>query len=275
MAFHLALSLTNHRRGRFFSSLIVAEPLTETLPHHGCVLMLGKDFQQLDVANKQVWRDWALLSGHSLLLLPPYSAGVIDESLDWQVRFSEPVSSLNGPLAQLLEPEVTQELVGRQGNSDRIMGHYWGTSAFNTRYVKHHAASGVFAATCLPLWSISLLDEAELLLEWLAFFERLAGTSNAIETVSDDLQIQLETIDYSIMACIYAWSVTSAAELMSYQVRQPFPIFHFLPAEMDAGFARLLSGEYIDANGLTSEGDEALKDSAYWLYAEQLKEPSA
>lgn len=275
MAFHLALSLTNHRRGRFFSSLIAAEPLAEALPNHGCVLMLGKDFQQLDVASKQVWRDWALLSGHSLLLLPPYSAGVIDADLDWQVRFSETISSLNGSLTQLLEPEVTQEIVGRQGNSDRIMGHYWSTSAFNTRYVKHHAASGVFAATCLPLWSISLLDEAESLLEWLAFFERLAGTSNAIETASDDLHIQLENIDYSIMACIYAWPVTSASELMAYQSRQPFPIFHFLPAEMDAGFSRLLSGGFIDGNGLTSGGDEALKDSAYWLYAEQLKEPSA
>jgi hypothetical protein len=274
MIFYLALSLVNHRRGRFFSSLIAAEPVSETLPHQGCVLMLGKDFQQLDGTRKQVWRDWALLSGRTLMLLPPYSGGVIDELLDWQVRFNEPVQCVDGLLTQLLESEVAQEIVGRQGNSDRLIGHYWGTSAFNTRYVKHHAASGVFAATCLPLWSISLLDEAVLLQEWFVFFERLAGTPNAKEPENDNQLIQLEAIDYSIMACIYAWLVTSAGELMAYQARQPFPIFHFLVVEVEAGFARLLSGEYMDANGLTPKGDEALKASAYWLYAEQLKELS-
>lgn len=273
MAFYLALSLINHRRGRFFSSLIEAVPLAETLPHQGCVLMLGKDFQQLVVEAKQVWRDWVLLSGRTLMLLPPYSAGIIDEELDWQVRFNEPVQSVEGRLTLLLEPEVTQEIVGRQGNSERIMGHYWGTSAFNTRYVKHHAASGVFAATCLPLWSISLLDEAESLLAWFAFFEQLAGTPHPIEAATDDQPVHLEPIDYSIMACIYAWSVTSASELMAYQECQSFPIFHFLVSELEAGFERLLSGEYIDAGGLSALGDEVLKDSAYWFYAEQLKEP--
>jgi len=275
MAFYLALSLINHRRGRFLNSLIAAEPLAETLPHHGCVVMLGKDFQQLELAEKQVWREWALSSGHTLMLLPPYSAGVIDEELDWKIQFTEQASSVEGPLTRLLESEVTQELVGRQGSSERNMGHYWGSSAFNTRYVKHHAASGVFAATCLPLWSISLLDNAELLLAWFALFEQLAGTPDNIEIEINEEQVQLQNIDYSIMACIFAWPVLSATELLAYQSRQLFPIFQFLPSDVDAGFERLLSGQYIGAGGLTPSGSEVLKNSAYWLYAEQLKEQLA
>ncbi len=272
MIFYLALSLTNHRRGRFLGSLIGAELVTEVLPHQGCVLMLGKDFQQLGTAEKKEWRDWALLSGHILMLLPPYSSGLIDEDIDWTVGFSEPVSSVDGPLVQLLESEVTQEIVGRQGNSERSQGHYWGASSANTRYLKHHSASGVFAATCLPLWSISLIDEADFVQEWFAFFDQLAGTPDEIEAKVDNEPIQLKTTDYSIMACIYAWSVTSASELNSYQAKQAFPIFQFIPNEVESGFYRLLSGGYINEKGLTTEGVELLKGSAYWIYAEQLKD---
>ena len=56
---------------------------------------------------------------------------------------------------------------------------------------------------------------------------------------------------------------------------QAFPIFQFLPLEVEAGFERLIAVRYIDTKGLTSPGLEALKNSAYWLYAEQLKERSA
>ncbi|EKA7408813.1 hypothetical protein Q2Y20_000529 [Vibrio parahaemolyticus] len=272
MIFYLALSLTNHRRGRFLSSLIGADPVTETLPHQGCVLMLGKDFQQFDTANKREWRDWALLSGRTLMLLPPYSSGVIDEDIDWQIGFSEAVPSVDSPLARLLESEVTQQIAGRQGVCERSQGHYWGASTANTRYLKHHAASGVFAATCLPLWSISLIDEADLVQEWFAFFDRLAGTADVIEAEVDAEPIELETTDYSIMACIYAWSITSASELNSYQAKQAFPIFQFIPNEVESGFSRLLSGGYINEKGLTTEGVELLKGSAYWIYAEQLKD---
>ncbi|MGR5165963.1 hypothetical protein ACPV5L_02030 [Vibrio astriarenae] len=272
MIFYLALSLTNHRRGRFLSSLIEAEPVTETLPHQGCVLMLGKDFQQLDAENKREWRDWALLSGRTLMLLPPYSSGVVDEDIDWQIGFSEAVPSVDSPLARLLETEVTQQIAGRQGVCERSQGHLWGASAANTRYLKHHAASGVFAVTCLPLWSISLIDETELVQEWFAFFDRLAGTPDAIETDADNEPTQLVATDYSIMACIYAWQAISVSELNAYLSNQVFPVFQFTGNEMDEGFSRLLAIGYVNESGLTTEGLETLKDSAYWLYAEQLKD---
>lgn len=272
MVFYLALSLTSHRRGRFLSSLVNAEPVTEILPHQGCILMLGKDFQQLEAQDKKKWREWALLSGRTLMLLPPYSSDLIDEDIDWQIGFSEAVSSVNAPLVQLLESEVSQQISGRQGVSERLQGHLWGSSAANTRYLKHHAASGVFAVTCLPLWSISLIDEAELVREWFAFFDKLAGAPDAIETKADNEPTQLIAIDYSIMACIYAWQVISASELSAYLSKQAFPVFQFTSDEVEAGFSRLSSGGYVNERGLTSEGMQTLKDSAYWLYADQLKD---
>lgn len=272
MVFYLALSLTSHRRGRFLRSLIDAEPTAETLPHQGCVLMLGKDYQQLEVQDKKKWRDWALQSGRTLMLLPPYSSGLVDEDIDWQIGFSEAVSSVDAPLVRLLESEVTQQIAGRQGVSERSQGHLWGASAANTRYLKHHAASGVFAVTCLPLWSISLIDEAELVREWFAFFDRLAGTPDVIETEADNEPTQLVATDYSIMACIYAWQVTSASELNAYLSKQAFPVFQFSPDEVETGFSRLSSVGYVNEDGLTIEGMQTLKDSAYWLYADQLKD---
>ncbi|MBB1445279.1 hypothetical protein [Pseudoalteromonas sp. SG43-3] len=234
--------------------------------------MIGKDFQQLTTGEKQIWQDWVQSSGHVLMLLPPYNSGLIDEKLDWQIKFTELVSPLESSLTQLLGSEVTQELSARKGVSERNMGHYWGASAFNTRYDKHHAASGVFAATCLPLWSISLLDKSDLLLEWFTFFEQLAGTPSQIELNATEELVQLKNIDYSIMACILAWDLTSANKLMAHQADQTFPIFQFLPSDVEAGFERLQSIGYIDTKGLTSSGLAALKDSTFWLYAEQLKE---
>lgn len=272
MMFYLALSLTSHRRGRFLGSLVGAEPVTETLPHQGCVLMLGKDFQQLEVVDKKKWRDWVLQSGRTLMLLPPYNSGLIDEDIDWRIGFSEAVSSFDGQLVQLLESEVTQEIVGRQGNSDRSQGHYWGPSTANTRYLKHHSASGIFAATCLPLWSISLIDEADLVQQWFAFFDQLAGAPDVIETQADNEPTQLAATDYSIMACVYAWQVISASELSAYLSKQAFPVFQFTSDEVEAGFSRLLSVGYVNESGLTIEGMQTLKDSAYWLYADQLKD---
>ncbi|MCV3262748.1 hypothetical protein OGZ01_06180 [Vibrio harveyi] len=81
----------------------------------------------------------------------PYSSGVIDEDIDWQIGFSESVPSVDSPLARLLETEVTQQIAGRQGVCERSQGHLWGASAANTRYLKHHAASGVFAVTCFAI----------------------------------------------------------------------------------------------------------------------------
>ncbi|MCU8034733.1 MAG: hypothetical protein WC024_10740 [Shewanella sp.] len=273
MFFYLALSLSSHRRGRFLGSLVDAEPVTETLlPHQGCVLMLGKDFQQLEIVDKKKWREWAQLSGRTLMLLPPYNSGLIDEDIDWQIGFSESVSSVDAPLVRLLESEITQQIAGRQGVSERSQGHLWGSSAVNTCYLKHHAASGVFAVTCLPLWSISLIDEAELVREWFAFFDRLAGTPDANESDAYNEPTQLVATDYSIMACIYAWQVISASELSAYLAKQVFPIFQFNSDELDAGFSRLLSAGYANECGLTTEGIQILKASAYWLYADQLKD---
>ena len=74
------------------------------------------------------------------------------------------------------------------------------------------------------------------------------------------------------MACIYAWQAISASELNAYLSNQAFPVFQFTENEMDEGFSRLLAIGYVNESGLTTEGLEILKESAYWLYAEQLKD---
>lgn len=271
MSIYLAESLANHRRGRFLSSLIQAQPLGDGLDVHGCVLMVGKDYQQMPSKGKLHWHQWCRLSGNVLLLLPPYKSGVIDDKLDWNIGFTEDSSSIDDSLTSLLSSEVTQHLTGKQGLSDRGLGHLWG-DAFNTRYTRDHAASGIFAATCLPLWSISLLDKSDIVHSWLDFFITLAGEAEVIDEAGQVAEIILQPIDYSVLICLYAWKVKNADELLAFQSKLSVAIFNLSQQEIKDSLVRLRQIEFIDNDGLSELGLTSLLESAYWPYAETLKE---
>ncbi|CAH6847011.1 conserved hypothetical protein [Vibrio chagasii] len=270
MAIYLAGSLTQHRRGRFLHSLLGAQP-KEQMPQHGCVLMIGKDYQQLEGSQQTSWREWCQSSGNTLVLIPPYKGGIIDGELDWQVQFTDTPSEVEGELPLLIADEVTQHICAQQGLSERSSGHYWGSN-FNTRYFRSHSASGVFAATCLPLWSISLLEKATVVKGWLDELIRLAGE---VDDVSDNAcsdVIELRPIDYSLLACVFAWQVGDVDAFVRYQASLVVPVFNLSFDEASQGFSRLTQGEYLDGNALSELGLSTLKSSPYWSYAETLKE---
>lgn len=270
MAIYLAGSLTQHRRGRFLHSLLGAQP-EEEIPQHGCVLMIGKDYQQLEASKQTSWRKWCQLSGNTLVLIPPYKGGSIDGELDWQVQFTDTPSDVEGELSQLIADEVTQHIGAQQGLSDRSAGHYWGSN-FNTRYFRVHSASGVFAATCLPLWSISLLDKAQVVKSWLDELIALAGEAGVISDNTCCDVIELRPTDYSLLACVFAWQVSDVDSLTRHQSSLVVPIFNFSSDEAKQGFSRLTQGGYLEGNVLSDLGLESLKSSPYWSYAETLKE---
>ena len=57
----------------------------------------------------------------------------------------------------------------------------------HTRYVRKHSNSGLFAVTTLPLWSLNLLDHAEVLVSWLSWFIDHAGVANSIAEEKTEL----------------------------------------------------------------------------------------
>lgn len=273
MNLYLDPSLATHRHGRFFVSQLNAEPVEEQ-PGSGLMLMHGKFFQGLSASEQETRWQWACQPGCVLLLLPPFEIGAVFGRVDWQVILRTEVASTNdGIVPKILSAEVHQDLVGSDGEFDRALGHQWRDYSVNTRYVKKHQGTGIFAATCLPLWSISLLENAQDTLAWLESLLSLAGS--AVVDDSADFQasnVELKPTDYTLMVCMQAWGIHTIEDISRALSKGAFSLFSISEADIVEGFARLRELDLIDNRGLTEAGCGVLYESPYGQYVERLKE---
>lgn len=276
MNLYLEPGLASHRHGRFFISQVDAEPVDD-MPNNGILLMHGKTFQGLDTSQQEAWWQWTSKPGRLLLLLPPYDVGDVFSQLDWQIVVREDVAdSSDGILPCVLSPEVNVSLSGNDGEFGRLPGHQWTDYSVNTRYVKQHQGCGVFAATCLPLWSISLLDHAQDTLDWLEGLMALAGKANAEEpAVALAPEVHLEPTDYTLMVCMQAWGIFTAKAITSSLAHGTNSFISLSESDVVEGVARLQELGLVDDAGLTSAGAESLSESPYWGYVERLKEEAS
>ena len=273
MKLYLEPTLAGHRHGRFFISQLDAAPADDS-PHSGLLLMHGKVFQEQDTSQQETWWEWASQPGCTLLLLPPYKSGEVFKRLDWLVatRESTPVSN-DGIVPDTLCSEVTLSLTGNDGEFDRTLGHQWKDYTVNTRFIKQHHGTGVFAATTLPLWSISLLDHARETLDWLAGLMALAGHATADEATELGAKgAQLQPTDYTLMVCMQAWGLYTAESITSVLSQAEFALISIPELDVLEGMGRLRTLGLIDDNGLTDLGVDTLNESPYGHYVQVLKE---
>ncbi len=272
MNVYLEASLAGQRRGRFLQGLLEAS-CTDGLPDSGCLLMLGEQFQQLASAQAE-WLRWAKQPGCVLLLLPPYQAGSVVDSLDWQVQYTrQPPVAANGVLPGLLAAEVMFALQGKQGGFEHHLGHEWEDHAVNTRYWKVHSNSGLMAATVLPLWSVSLLDQGTALKGWLGDLYQMAGkTAPPQVEVAGQAAPVLLPHDFTVLVCCYAWQLATSVALQTRLQQASIPLFNFQGVDVGESFSRLIQVGLLDTAGLTDAGLVALQSSPYWPYATHLQE---
>lgn len=274
MKLYLEPALASHRHGRYFISQLNAEPM-DALPSDGMVLIHGKHFQGLEDQQQNRWLDWANRAGCALLLIPPFNAGLISKQLDWQIVFADAASSDDGQIPSAVAGEVVQRIEGADGDFDRNHGHQWTDFTINTRFNKQHFGSGVFVATCLPLWSISLLDLAEETIAWLSQLLALAGKpgENASGIHRDD-PIELAPTDYTLLVCLSAWCLKSAEDVQLALDASETKLISLSEQALREGFTRLAALGYVDESGINELGESALAQSPYWIFAERLKEES-
>lgn len=276
MKLYLEPTLAGHRHGRFFISQLDAAP-ADDYPHSGLLLMHGKVFQDQDTSQQEILWEWASQPGRTLLLLPPYKSGEVFKRLDWLVAAREgtPVSN-DGIVPDTLCSEVTLSLTGNDGEFDRTLGHQWKDYTINTRFIKQHHGTGVFSATTLPLWSISLLDHARETLDWLESLMALAGHAAAEETTALQAKgVQLQPTDYTLMVCMRAWDLYSAESVTSVLSQGKFSLISIPELDVVEGIRRLKTLGLIDDNGLTDLGVDTLNESPYGHYVQVLKEETA
>jgi len=267
--------LANHRRGRFLLSILNAEILEDGFPDAGIFLMTGKDYQEFSDSEKEKYWKWCGKSGRTLLLMPPFEQNSINDYVDWNIEYiSNPLDKNNYPISDQVAMEVSSHIVGQDGEFDRDSGHQWNDYSINTRYYKQHSATGVFSVTCLPLWSIALMEEGAGIFDWLSELHSHAGKAQAKSLEPADVQSinELKPIDYSVLVCVYAFSNSNADELLKIMDSQEISIIQINHNEIKNIISLLEKSALIEKQGLTEVGEELLRSSPYWGYAQSMRE---
>ncbi|MFB2754801.1 hypothetical protein ACE02G_14265 [Shewanella xiamenensis] len=272
MKLYLTPELQAHRRGRFLASLLGISQTSELgLPKTGFVLMTGEALQASRETQEECTA-WVRQPGCSLLLLPPYQKGAIIDFLDWEIELALSGSTADHQalLANILAGEMTYNLLGADGACTDDMSQQGG--ACHTRYWKAHSNSGLLAATTLPIWSISLLDQAALVHDFLASIETHCGLPSVSnkETKPQDVD-ETRPQDVTVLVCCYGFNVATADGLLSKLKTYAVPLLNLASFDLPASIVRLRNAGLIDDNGLTEKGLAHLMGCNYWAFAESLR----
>lgn len=269
MKLYLTPELQAHRRGRFLTSLLgISQSVEQGLPQTGFVLMTG-ELVQASPDLQQECAAWVRQPGCSLLLLPPYQEGSIFHFLDWVIELASSIPVAEQPsLESILEGELSYRLHGMDGACAEDMPS--GELASHTRYWKAHSNSGLLAATTLPLWSISLLDQAALVHDFLDKIERHCGlpSVSAEETKPQDA---IRAEDVTVLVCSYGFNVATAEGLLSRLKTYAVPLLNLDNFDLPGSIVRLRNAGLINDFGLTEQGLAYLMGSNYWAFAETLR----
>jgi hypothetical protein len=269
---YLTPELQAHRRGRFLASLLGISQTSELgLPKTGFVLMTGEALQ----ASREIQEEcaaWVRQPACSLLLLPPYQEGSIFHFLDWMVELapSNSLATKQASLASLLAGELTYNLRGMDGACTEDMSP--GDLICHTRYWKAHSNSGLLAATTLPIWSISLLDQAALVHDFLANIERHCGLpSVSAKEIKPQENDAIRPEDVTVLVCSYGFNVATAEGLLSKLKTYAVPLLNLASFDLPESIVRLRNAGLMNDHGLTEQGMAYLMGCKYWAFAESLR----
>ena len=272
MKLYLTPELQAQRRGRFLASLLGIPQSSELgLPKTGFVLMAGEALQASRETQEE-YAAWVRQPGCSLLLLPPYQQGSIFHFLDWLIELAPTISpaSKQASLTSILVGELMYNLRGMDGAC--IVDMLPGELTCHTRYWKAHSNSGLIAATTLPIWSISLLDQAALVHDFLTNIEIHCGLpSVSTKEIKHQEEDEIRPEDVTVLVCSYGFNVATVEGLLSRFKTYAVPLLNLASFDLQDSMVRLRNAGLINDNGLTEQGLTHLMGCKYWAFAESLR----
>jgi hypothetical protein len=167
-------ALGAHRRGKILREALAAEA-TAALPSSSAVIMaFAETFQGSDEGEQARLVEWTRTAGRVLLLVPPFASGTCERPVPWRAERMESEPRGGEGLAKMLASEVTHRLEGKL-QVPSLPGATWSDLSVCTGTYRLHPAAGLFAITCLPIWSLAVLDAPEDVQCWLGSLVTLAG----------------------------------------------------------------------------------------------------
>lgn len=265
----LAGSLKNHPRGRRLADLAGAKSAAAPESGSGICLFFGSEFQKLDKAAQSEWLDWSQAPGSVFLLLPPFQIGQITTLFDWEVLGMGSVAdSLAPAMTRRLSGEVRFQLKGAFQVPAKPAGA-WDNGTVNTCFYRRHPHAGLFAATCLPLWSLALLDAKEDLREWLADLSDLAGKPIGEDEKAPLAAFDLKSEHYALLLHLCSEQFSSDDEALKALSKSEFFRLPVFPASQY--LTELETHGLAKAGRLTRAGRSALTGSSYEPFAAELE----
>lgn len=265
MSAFLFQALASHRRGRVLRDVAGAQPVDE-LPASGMVLLFGEDFQTAPERHQRDLVEWTRQPGRVLLLLPPFRPEETVVPVPWKVERMTTAPSGGEGISRRLANEVTHRLTGRL-QSAPIPGSTWQGLSVSTAIYRSHPASGVFAATCLPIWSLTVLDLEPDLRAWLQAVEGLAGEPR-VTAVQEPAPLRPE--HFGMLVFLLSCSFSSDDDALDRL--EASDLFRFSRAEGTRLLADLQRRGLTVAATPTDEAERMVMESPYAGYVGAIRE---
>lgn len=264
-------TLASHPRGKVLVEATDAIALDSLPKDHGMCVAFGSDFQDHTEALQRDWTRWAEISGRILLLIPPFKVVECKLPTAWRIYRPQKVDPAGADtLARLLAPEVRFELTGSMQVATDVIGA-WKGGGLHTAYYRKHPDSGLFAITCLPLWSLTVLDHRDAFTTWLNTLGQLAGEpAPAAEAEATPTEFRPTRDHFAMMLHLCERSFASREEALAGLADSPVLA---IPENAARNCIDELETAGLAVDGkLTETGRSMLLASPYAVYAAAMEE---
>ncbi|MBK9386451.1 MAG: hypothetical protein IPN34_16690 [Planctomycetes bacterium] len=148
-----------------------------------------------------------------------------------------------------------------------LPGATWSDLSVCVGTYRLHPAAGLFAITCLPLWSLAVLDAPEETQRWFASLVELAGEA---KPVFPPAQMPLSADQYGLL--VFLLSRSFEGEEQTIAALQASSIFRIAPERARALLTDLRARGLVMGVMPTTEATELVMKSPYALYVSALRE---
>jgi hypothetical protein len=171
-------------------------------------------------------------------------------------------------LSKVLASEVAYRLDGKL-QTPALPSATWSDLSVCVGTYRIHPAAGLFAVTCLPLWSLAVLDAPKDLENWLASLVALSGES---QPTTGPVESALRPDHYGLLVFLLSKSFDN--EEQAIDALRSSPIFRFSPERGRSLLKELFDRGLVTRAMPTTEATELVMKSPYAPYVSALREVS-
>ena len=261
-------ALATHRRGKILEEVLSAAP-TQVLPEDRAIVIAFADgFQAAELEEQSRLIAWTRAPGHLLLLVPPFATKPCERPVAWRAERVDTAPRGGEGIAKILAPEVSYRLTGNL-QTPSVPGATWSDLSICVGSYRLHPAAGLFAVTCLPIWSLSVLDAPQEVTAWLACLLNLAGDARASPAQEP---AALQPDHYGLL--VFLLSSTFESEDQALTGLRTSSIFRFSAEKARSLLKELRERGLVVGTAPTTKAHDLVMHSPYGAYVSAVREVS-